>query len=314
MEQSTTTRVRARDGLMLDLRYLPPQGEARGVCVVGHAMMTNRRTLDVPYGRGFASTLRQAGWHTYLLDLRGHGASGRGRDWTYQDLVASDLPAVACALRGRHPGLPLVGAGHSLMGGALLAMQGQSERTERPRFDALVTICTNIWLPQLDADRWRLTQKWLLAQGFRVVASAVGRFPARLLRMGSEDVSRGFASDVARWTSSGRWDARDGSEYLASLAEVSVPVLALFASDDRVFCHPAVGAAFHRHLTRARLDMRVVGVADLDFAPSHMSLLLDARARPVWRDVATWLATCVPQGASLQAADCAPARVLQEQT
>src|SRR5439155_4099847 len=91
--------------------------------------MANRRSLDRPAGRGLASTLTEAGFVTYALDVRGHGRSGphpaEGADWTYDDVVFKDLPAAIWFVRSREAGLPLAVVGHSLTAHGVLALLGQ---------------------------------------------------------------------------------------------------------------------------------------------------------------------------------------------
>ena len=88
-------------------------------------MFCNRRAMDRPAGEGLGTHLAKSGFETYLVDLRGHGQSGpaasRNVDFSYDDIVLRDIPAVIRHVAALHPDLPLVWLGHSLGGHAGLA-------------------------------------------------------------------------------------------------------------------------------------------------------------------------------------------------
>ncbi len=281
--------VETRDGISLAVERIPAAGSACGAAWISHAMMANRRSLDRPRGAGLASRVAAAGIHVYLADLRGHGGSRPPAPrWRYDDIVREDLPALTRFVASEHPGLPIAGIGHSLAGHAALAAQGLAGAGERA-LDAIVTIGANIWLRSFEPSPLRWAEKRLLAAGFLAVARAWGRFPARALGVGSEDVSLEFVEDTARFVASGRWAARDGTDYLAALGRVRAPVLAVLGAGDRILCSPAAGARFHARAAAAPLDILVAGRPALPFDPGHMGLVTDPRARPLWDEIARWL-------------------------
>jgi predicted alpha/beta hydrolase len=286
--------VTAGDGQVLAVEHVPATGRVLGACVVGHAMGTNGRTMDRPRHDGLVSTLASAGLETYVVDLRGHGRSVSSQsDWCFDDIVHLDLPAVLSVVRERHPGLPILGLGHSLSGNALVAYAGVAAAHEDlPPVGALVTIATTIWLPRLERARRRRIVQRVVCEVVAAVAIRQGRFPARSLRLGSDDVSVGFSRDFRRWARDGVWSSREGNDYSAGLGAVDIPVLALFAAGDRLFCPPRAGRAFHDQLPPGTVEARVVGRSTVGFRPGHMDLVLDSRCRPVWESVADW---CVEQ-------------------
>ena len=116
--------ILTEDGWSLAIEHRAAEGTPWGVVVCGHAMMCNRNTLDRPRGEGLVSVLAAAGLETYWVDLRGHGESRRAGDdnqYTYDDFIHQDIPAIVRAVRERSPGLPLVWVGHSLAAHAAVA-------------------------------------------------------------------------------------------------------------------------------------------------------------------------------------------------
>src|SRR6476469_8801568 len=90
--------TRAADGVTLKIDRVAAQGERRGAVVCLHAMMTDGRYFGARRDGSFAAALSQSGLDVYVADFRGHGRSvpphaGEG-DWSFDDLVELDLPAI----------------------------------------------------------------------------------------------------------------------------------------------------------------------------------------------------------------------------
>ncbi len=60
-------QVPTDDGWQLAMEYRPAEGPQLGICVLVHAMMCDRRTMDRPRGGGLASVLCTGYWCTFLL-------------------------------------------------------------------------------------------------------------------------------------------------------------------------------------------------------------------------------------------------------
>jgi pimeloyl-ACP methyl ester carboxylesterase len=120
------------DGWRLALyRYLPSPGTGDGrpqPVVLCHGMLSNRFAVDLDEEHSLARYLRRAGFDAWVMELRGHGGSVRAAtggirpfDWTLDDYVRTDLPAVVGYVR-RVTGAPAVDwVGHSLGGMILYA-------------------------------------------------------------------------------------------------------------------------------------------------------------------------------------------------
>ncbi len=285
------------DGVRLAADHLSPEGAAPGAGAVwiGHAFLANRRSLDRPAGAGFASEIAAAGLHAYAIDLRGHGESrlaNGAAGWHYEELFR-DFEAATRFVRDRHPGASVGAIGHSLVGHGLGAWLGTRERGAVP-LDAIVTIGANVWIPSLEPERLRWLRKRAVIALMSGVTRVCGRLPARALRAGSEDAPAEFVEVFGRWARGDRWAAPDGTDYLAGLARIETPTLAIFGSGDGILCHPTCGELFHRRMTGAPVEMHVAGPREVGFDPGHMEMVTDARSRPLWRRIGAWLAAALP--------------------
>jgi len=290
----TSFEVSTADAIRLRVEHIPASAPAVGAMWCGHAMMANRKSLDRPRGGGLASVLARHGLEVYLADLRGHGESAitapEVRDsWSYDDVVALDLPALTSFIRMRHPGLPVAGLGHSLAGHCALAWLGRCEALGAdPPLDALVTFGANIWLREMEPSRIRWARKRATMEVFGAAARALGRIPARALGFGSDDVSLAFALDLHRFVSTSRWFSHDGFDYLRGLEHIRTPVLAVLGSGDELLCHPVAGRHFHDALPCC--TTREFGPPQVGFAPGHMELTTDLRSAPIWHEAGRWVA------------------------
>jgi predicted alpha/beta hydrolase len=285
-----TIDIRTGDAWSLRADVHQPAGPVVGVAVLAHAAMARRSSFCRPAGLALLPWLVERGWRVVAFDFRGHGDSepraAQGARWRYDDLVAHDVPAVFSYARAHAaPGLPVVALGHSLGGHVVLAAQG----TERVAFDAIVAVAANVWTRDLEpsATRW-MVKRASLATAVAVSRRA-GRFPARALRMGSDDESLAFFEDLERFSRSG-WRSRDGREdYMASLGRVRCRVLQLVSDGDRLLCVPECGERF---LARCGGDRRMERIAhddDGDKPPTHMGIVTSGRVSSAWRRVEEWM-------------------------
>ncbi len=257
--------------------------------VVGHAMMVDRRTLDRPRGRGLVSCLAARGVACVVADLRGHGKSGpragEGGDWSYDDLVEHDVPALLAFARSRFAGLPLACVGHSLFGHVSLAHVARHADAD---VDGLALLAVNVANPSWRAHTIDGVRRRAGVELMGLLTRAFGRLPARRLRYGSDDEAAGYVRDFVRNGRRRRWLARDGFDYWEALAGIDRPLLALVGAGDRFMSPPIAARAVAERVPGARF--LVVGRrSGLPVDPDHMGLVLDERARPAWDQTADFI-------------------------
>lgn len=279
------------DGRVLSGDVREPASKRRvGVAILAHAMMARRAEFERPHGGGLARFLVSRGWRTVTFDFRGHGESGEGAatgaSWSYDDLVRFDLPAVVDATRARAKKLPVVVVGHSLGGHVALAAQG----TGRIRADALVCIAANVWLADLEPSRARWLVKRGVMAGVQALCRGRGYFPARALRMGSDDEATAYFRGAFRSASTGRWTSDDGKDdYLAALARVTAPVLQIASDGDLLNCHPDCAARFLAACGGKTHFDRIARADDGGPAPGHMEIVTTERAKSAWLRAEKWM-------------------------
>jgi predicted alpha/beta hydrolase len=283
--------IRTSDGWALRADVHAPREKPVGVAVLSHAMMARRSEFERPATGGVAAMLVECGWRVVAFDFRGHGDSGpsagQGGSYSYDDLVLRDVPAVAAFARSRAPrAKPLVLVGHSLGGHVGLAAQGLG----LVAFDAIACVGANVWLRELEVSAARWIAKRVALAAMVAVCRRVGRFPARLLRLGSDDESRMYVEDFDRFARTGAWTSRDGTrDYMTALGNVRIPVLQMVSDGDRLECVPESGARFVAHCAGAREFIRVARADDGGPAPDHMGLVTSGRARSAWSRVEAWM-------------------------
>jgi predicted alpha/beta hydrolase len=286
--------VRTTDGWSLRVDVHEREEAAIGVAVLGHALMARRTEFDRPAGAGLASFLIGRGWHVVAFDFRGHGDSGpvprEGGKFGYDAFVTSDLPAICEFARsevGR--GLPVVVVGHSLGGHTALAAQGSGAM----QVDAIATLASTMWMRQLDLSHRRWWAKRATVETMLILARRVGYFPARALRLGSDDEPRALIEDIVGVVRSGTWTSADGSiDYLSSLSRVRIPVMQILSENDKLECDPESGARFVERCPN-RTIVRVARGDDDTEAPTHMGLVTSGRVRGVWAQLEAWMRKAV---------------------
>jgi predicted alpha/beta hydrolase len=255
--------------------------------VLAHALFARKSEFGRRDRAGLSASIAAEGWRTLAFDFRGHGESELPKGappWGYDDLVRRDLPAVVACARMRGEGRPVVLVGHSLGGHVGLAAQG----TGRLAADGIVAIASGLWLRELEPSALRWVAKRALGRTMREGIARLGRLPRRL-RLGSDDATVRFIGDLVRFMDGGGWRSEDGEDdYLASLAQVNVPVCAVVSDGDRV-CRPRLAEAFVQGCAGPLRVLRVARSDDGARPPGHMALVTSGRARLQLLDALAWV-------------------------
>jgi predicted alpha/beta hydrolase len=280
-QDAESLEIRTEGGVSLAATVYEPAAKPRGTVVMAHAMFSRQTSF-----RWLAPAWRDRGWRVVTFDFRGHGKSPCAA-YGYDDFVQRDLPAVVACARDRDGG-PVALVGHSLGGHVALAAQGCGLVS----LDAIVLVASNIWLRDFEPNGAIWTTKRLILEGFVRAARRFGKFPARALRLGSDDESLAYVEDLARFGLDGRWTSRDGTRnYLAALTEVHCPLYSIASDGDRINARPV---CVERMLAKCRGPLhfdRVLESDDGSRPPGHAALLTTERARSAFDRAEAFLRT-----------------------
>lgn len=278
--------LRTADGALLDVLEGRVSGPSKGVVILLHAMMADRRSM-----RHVAAALWAQGFDTVAASFRGRGPTSayQRRDWSYDDLVAFDVPTVVDHARRMNRG-PVSLVGHSLGGHVTTA----SLASGRCTLDGLVLVGSNIWLPRHDDDRVR---RQMRTQALRAMASMVmlyGRVPARSWGVGSADEAASYAADLKRYWSTNQWVSRDGTiDYLERARHIDLPVLVVVSRDDALLGHRMGAMNFAKEIGDGKPDIWFAGRGSggIEAPLDHMGLCMSKNAGPLWCRAAEWIAS-----------------------
>lgn len=272
--------VLAADGTRLALYRVGTPGAPPAVLMPG--TFSNHTFWLGTKGHGMAQALAEAGFEAVVLDPRGHGGSQRREkeDWTFEDWGRLDVPAAVEA--ATRDGSSALLVGHSA-GGASMLIALAGEPGVRERVTGVVALATPVpWL-----QRWRRIGAWVI----KVASRLLGRFPAKLLRLGPEDELPGVMSQWMSWNLEGEWLGEDQIDYAHALADVRVPVLAVSGAGDTTFAPPEA----------CRQLMEMVGTEDATYVLAgretgfsedfdHPGIVVSKAAhQEVWPLVIDWL-------------------------
>jgi alpha-beta hydrolase superfamily lysophospholipase len=182
-----------------------------------HAMMTDARYFGAQRGDGFAQFLAPRGLEVFVAEFRGHGGSTpprageRRADWSFDDLVELDLPAVVAAVP---PDAAILG--HSL--GGLVACAAIGTRVVPPP-TALVLAATNV-------RRGETATRRAVMRAFDASARLLGKVPARAIGVGNTDEPPAYAHQLAFTGAGDRLcrpaDARDVATRIGSCGALRI--------------------------------------------------------------------------------------------
>ena len=133
--------AKTEDGFHLALhRRKPVQQRFVEPVVLCHGLGANRYNLDFP-GHSLAQYFAERGYDVWVCELRNCGRSQRPRPWnglnprwTFDDLLAKDVPAILAKVREVTGQKEVLWAGHSMGGMLMYAYLGQGGKGVRAAF------------------------------------------------------------------------------------------------------------------------------------------------------------------------------------
>ncbi len=273
------------DGARIAVHRLGPEGGARFIAriVLVPGAFSNHEFWLGTRGAGFGRELVSRGWESWAIDPRGHGQSSRegSRDrWRFRDWIRYDVPAVLiAALDG---GAPVLLVGHSAGGAAAL-----STLAMHPELTGAVAGLVLIATPAPILGPFRR----LGARAIVALSRLFGRFPARLLRYGSEDEHRDVMVEWMEWNLRGVWGWDEAPDLLGRLHHVELPILVVSGAGDGLFAPPALcRELFEMFRTRDKTFLEFGRATGYSKDYGHAGLIVDRSAREeVWPRIIEWM-------------------------
>lgn len=315
--ERTELKATTSDGRRLSIARLHSKTQPTlGAVVMLHGLGSNRM-IFIATGASLAEHLAERGYDCYLPDLRGTGQSEPLSDWTLDDYIERDVPAVLECVLNTSGQARVSWIGHS-MGGLLMLMYG-IEHPDAP-VSRLVTIGSALdYRPGRNVyqnlRRWRRFAGPLKAFPFGVIARSLSpiagvgpilppegmNFHRPNVERGvcRELMARGFGSiplalfDSLNTTFSPDGFSRDNGRivYLQRVADFQIPTLMVVGSRD-VQCPPATALVTFDSLSGVK-DKRALFVGKKYGHASdygHLDLIVGRRAaHDVWPHIGAFL-------------------------
>ncbi len=279
-------RTLTEDGVEIAVTRLTGSADPGVPVILVHGTFCQRSFWVSPKGIGLGPFLRDRGFDVWIVELRGHGRSPktlRYRTWTAEDMMRFDLPAVQALVR-EESGQRAHWVGHSWGGMAIVGSLAGGWLDEAEARCAAV-LGANITA----GDEW--LRRWWPRAGAWLLMTALGRVPARLLRMGPEDEPRGYLLDFYGWKGPApNWVTREGASYWAGVCRIQLPLLAFAAADDHNDPEPGCRALFDAVGSEDKEYVLLGEAQGFSRDYEHIEMIIGQAAQDeVWPRIAAWL-------------------------
>jgi len=268
------------DGVRLSLLEFEPKVRRAGPVLLTHGTFSNGNVCT-----RLAAYLATYGFPCWVLELRGHGASGgRDRPAIFEDFGRLDVPAAVEVVRQRAQTDRLFFVGHS-GGGLAFFMYLARHPDVAARTPGIVTLASQATGAGLG---------WRGLSTIAMIAAANnlgGRARRRFLRLGPEPEFPGVINQWFAWNFRRRWLGRDGLDYLGALRGITTPALCLAGAGDHDIAPVEGCRRLFDALGSADKELVVCGSAhgfteDYD----HARIVASRGARQeIWPRILAWL-------------------------
>ncbi|MGM0454269.1 MAG: alpha/beta fold hydrolase [Thermodesulfobacteriota bacterium] len=239
-----TTRQEQRGKYILDIHRVPTEdnaelavGRIRKVSAGGlfrpvillHGTYSRRNFWLSSKGAGMGAWLAEAGFDVWIPELRGHGLSPKGKNYSQicaEDHIRYDVPAIDRFVR-QQTRYPVLWVGHSF-GGLFVLASLSAGWLGQAGICGVVTFGSQI----SKGDRYLKIPP--VAWGLSFFLKWLGYLPAPKLGLGPEIEPAGVIRETIGWKKlAGKWRNAAGLSYWDGLARIDVPVLSLAAAADK---------------------------------------------------------------------------------
>lgn len=269
-------RTETDDGFELALyRRRPVEQIYEEPVILCHGLGANRYNLDWP-GHSLADCMLEAGFDVWICELRGSGNSSRPRlfnklssDWTFDDILERDVPAVIAKVREITGSPKVLWAGHSMGGMLIYAHLGKGAEDVKAAFalaspakfdnyqwasGPLKLAGLLRFFPALHQEFWgRLfapVSGYIDPKFMRIIANpenSNGPFLRRIMANLASNVSCRIILHAARWVQTGEFISADGRiNYLDRMADIRTPLGFATGSVDMLAPPDSVEAAYEK--------------------------------------------------------------------
>lgn len=239
-------------------------GEGGRPVLLIHGSIEDGRIFYSKSGKGFAPWLAAQGFDVFVADLRGRGKStpaiGPTVDFGNMDLVNTDIGLYVNSIRQTTGRTDLIVGSHSW--GGVLVHAWYARYPYLADVKGIFHFGAKRRITVFNAEKlYKLNFGWYFLGGLAVLLK--GYLPAKALKMGSDNESRGTYRDINSWLKEKTWvDTTDGFDYAAAMQKVGCPpVLSLSGAADHVLGHPTDCQNLLAEVNSHRPEFRLVGHA-----------------------------------------------------
>jgi len=221
-------------------RFTPKEGNGIPVLLI-HGSIEDSRIFYSASGKGFAPFLAQAGFDVFVPDLPGKGKStpkaSRDFDHSQQQFIDGDFNDYIGYIRTFYPTEKIRLGGHSWGGVLVLAWYSKYGSTETT--GPMVFFGSKRRLATRSLSRIFMVDIMWSGVG-KLSTGMFGYFPAKKLKMGSENEPALFYRETNKWVHAKKWlDLASGEDLAAKLHGKKLPPALFFAGiNDKVLGNP----------------------------------------------------------------------------
>ncbi len=207
-----------------------------------HGSIENGKVFYSKSGKGLAPYLAQQGFDVYVADLRGRGASkpavSRHSRTSQTDTITEELPAIINKVK-EVSGYDSLHFGAHSWGGVLLLCTYALYHTQLD-INSMIFLATKRRISIKSLNRFLTIDVGWTVLG-RILNSIFGYFPAKKIKVGSDNEASRFYLQNNAWVYTKTWiDPETGFDYRDKLSTIELPPVYFYTGvGDKVLGHPS---------------------------------------------------------------------------